>query len=103
MSLSIPICNGLQAKSGVTCAKINLMQTETQEQLAKNNLNKVIYQAVAYLKAAEARFASTSNAFLAQKDAYYVIEQRYEVGMVNSLESVSYTHLDVYKRQIQIL
>jgi outer membrane protein len=62
------------------------MQTETQEQLAKNNLNKVIYQAVADLKAAEARFASTSNAFLAQKDAYYVIEQRYEVGMVNSLE-----------------
>ncbi|MBY0542128.1 MAG: TolC family protein [Sphingobacteriaceae bacterium] len=86
MSLSIPIFNGLQAKSGVTRAKINLMQTETQEQLAKNNLNKVIYQAVADLKAAEARFASTSNAFLAQKDAYYVIEQRYEVGMVNSLE-----------------
>ena len=86
MNLSIPIFNGLQARSGVTRAKINLMQTETQEQFAKNNLNKVIYQAVADLKAAEGRFASTNNAFLAQKDAYYVIEQRYEVGLVTSLE-----------------
>lgn len=86
LSLQIPIFNGLQARSGVTRAKINLMQTETQEQLAKNNLNKIIYQAVADLKAAEARYESTSNAFQAQKDAFYVIAERYNVGLVNSLE-----------------
>ncbi len=86
LNLSIPIFNGLQARSSVARAKINLLQTETQEQLAKNNLNKIIYQAVADLKAAESRYESTSNAFLAQKDAYYVIEERYKVGLVNSLE-----------------
>jgi len=86
LNLQIPIFNGLQARSSVTRAKINLMQTETQEQLAKNNLSKIIYQAVADLKAAESRYASTSNAFLAQKDAYYVIEERYNVGLVNSLD-----------------
>jgi len=86
LNLSIPIFNGLQAKSSVTRARINLMQTETQEQLAKNNLNKIIYQAVADLKAAESRFQSTTNAFTAQKDAFYVIEQRYNVGLVNSLD-----------------
>ncbi|MES2416937.1 MAG: TolC family protein [Bacteroidota bacterium] len=86
LSLSIPIFNGLQARSGVTRAKINLMQTETQEQLAKNNLNKIIYQAVADLKAAESRYQSTTNAFTAQKDAYYVMEERYKVGLVNSLD-----------------
>lgn len=86
LNLSIPIFNGLQARSGVTRAKINLLQTETQEQLAKNNLNKVIYQAVADLKAAEGRYESTTNAFTAQKDAYYVIEERYNVGLVNSLD-----------------
>ncbi|TKC05483.1 TolC family protein [Pedobacter polaris] len=86
LSLSIPIFNGLQAKSGVKRARINLMQTETQEQLAKNNLNKIIYQAVADLKAAESRYQSTGNAFTAQKDAFYVIEQRYAVGLVNSLD-----------------
>ncbi len=86
LSLQIPIFNGLQSRSGVTRAKINLMQTETQEQLAKNNLSKIIYQAVADLKAAEGRFESTTNAFLAQKDAYYVMEERYNVGLVNSLD-----------------
>ena len=86
LSLQIPIFNGLQAKSSVTRARINLMQNETQEQLAKNNLNKIIYQAVADLRAAESRYQSTTNAFLAQKDAYYVIEERYNVGLVNSLD-----------------
>ncbi|WP_199138249.1 TolC family protein [Pedobacter sp. ASV12] len=86
LNLSIPIFNGLQAKYSVKRARINLMQTETQEQLTKNNLNKVIYQAVADLKAAQSRYESTTNAFQAQKDAYYVIEQRYNVGLVNSLD-----------------
>ncbi len=86
LNLQIPIFNGLQARSSVTRAKINLLQTETQEQLAKNNLSKIIYQAVADLKAAESRYTSTTNAFLAQKDAYYVVEQRYNVGLVNSLD-----------------
>jgi outer membrane protein len=86
LGLSIPIFNGLQARYGVKRAQINLMQTRTDEQLVKNNLNKIIYQAVADLKAAESRFQSTTNAFTAQKDAYYVIEQRYNVGLVNSLD-----------------
>lgn len=86
MSLQIPIFNGFSARSGVRKAKINYNNTLTQEQLAKNNLNKVIFQAVADLKAAQSRFESTANAFQAQKDAYYVIEQRYAVGLVNSLD-----------------
>ena len=62
------------------------LTTETQEQLAKNNLSKIIYQAVADLKAAEARYQSTTNAFLAQKDAFYAVDLRYEQGLDNSLD-----------------
>ena len=86
LSLSIPIFNGFSARSTVRRARINFLQNETQEQLAKNNLNKIIYQAVADLRAAESRYESTGNAFAAQKDAYYAIEQRYGVGLVNSLD-----------------
>lgn len=86
LNISIPIFNGLQAKAGVKRANINYLQTATQEQLAKNNLNKVIYQAVADLKAAESRYQSTTNAFNAQKDAFYAVEQRYGVGLANSLD-----------------
>jgi outer membrane protein len=86
LRLSIPIFNGLQARSGVKKAKINLLQTQADEQLAKNNLNKIIYQAVADLRAAESTFSSAKKAFEAQKEAYSVIEQRYNVGLVNSLD-----------------
>ncbi|MGM9475062.1 TolC family protein [Pedobacter sp. GSP4] len=86
MSLQIPIFNGFTARSSVRKAKITYQNNLTQEQLAKNNLNKVIFQATTDLKAAESRYASTQNAFNAQKDAFYVVEQRYNVGLVNSLD-----------------
>ena len=86
MSLQIPIFNGFTARSSVRRAKITYQNTLTSEQLAKNNLNKVIFQATTDLKAAESRYGSTQNAFNAQKDAFYVVEQRYNVGLVNSLD-----------------
>ncbi len=86
LSLSIPIFNGFQARTNVRKAKINYQNIQVQEQLTRNNLSKVISQAVYDLKAAEGRYASTQNAFQAQKDAFYVIEQRYNVGLVNSLD-----------------
>ncbi|MCD0488045.1 TolC family protein [Pedobacter sp. MC2016-14] len=95
INLQIPIFTGYAARSGVRRARISYLQNQTQEQLTKNNLNKVIYQAVADLKAAESRFQSTTDTYLAQKDAYYVIEQRYEVGLVNSLDySTAQTNLN---------
>jgi outer membrane protein len=86
MGISIPIFNGFTTRSSVRKAKINLMQRKTDEQLSKNNLIKVINQAVADLGAAQSRYSSTQNAFQAQKDAFYVIDQRYNVGLVNSLD-----------------
>lgn len=86
MGISIPILNGFQTRSNVRRAKITLLQRRNDETLAKNNLIKVINQAVADLNAAKSRFSSTQNAFEAQKDAFYVIEQRYNVGLVNSLD-----------------
>jgi outer membrane protein len=86
LTLQIPIFNGLSAKSNVKRAKINYQGYKIQEQLTKNNLNKVIAQAVADLKAAESRYVSTQNTYNAQKDAFNVIEQRYNVGLVNSLD-----------------
>ena len=85
-SLQIPIFNGFRTRTNVRRAKITLLQNQTEEQLAKNNLNKVIYQAVADLKAAQSTFESTSKTFAARKEAFSVIDQRYQVGLVNSLD-----------------
>ena len=86
LSLQIPIFNGLTAKSNVKRAKIQYQGFINQEQLEKNNLNKVVAQAVADLRAADARYGSTEKTFNAQKDAFMVIEERYNVGLVNSLD-----------------
>ncbi|WP_423149545.1 TolC family protein [Rubrolithibacter danxiaensis] len=85
-SLSIPIFNGLSSRIAVSRAKIRYQNAQIAEQLAKNNLNKVISQAVLDLKAAEKRYYSAQSAFESSQSAFRVIEQRYNVGLVNSLD-----------------
>jgi outer membrane protein len=85
-SLSIPLFNGYAARSSVRRAKINLRNSEVNEQIAKNNLNKVVNQAVYDLRAADRRFYSAQSAFESSKEAFNVIQQRYDVGLVNSLD-----------------
>lgn len=86
LSIQVPIFNGLSARGNVKKAKINFEDYKLQESLTKNTLNKVIAQAIADLRAADSRYSSTLNTFNAQKDAFNVIEQRYNVGLVNSLD-----------------
>ncbi len=85
-SLSIPLFNGLQAKSSVRRAKISLQNAEIAEQIQKNNLNKTINQAVLDLRAAEKSYYSAQSAFNSSQDAFNVTQQRYTVGLVNALD-----------------
>ncbi len=86
LSLSIPIFNNFNSRISVRRAKLNLQNFEASEQLAKNNLNKVISQAVQDLRAAEKRYHSAQSAFNSSKEAFNAIQQRYGVGLVNSLD-----------------
>ena len=94
MSLNIPLWNGNQARSVVNRAKISYQNANLSEQLAKNNLNKVINQALYDLKAAQKRFESTQSAYNSSKEAFNVVEQRYAVGLVNTL--------DYYQTQVNL-
>lgn len=85
-SLQIPIFNGFTTRTNVRKARIYYTQSQTEEQLAKNNLNKVIYQAVADLKAAKSTYESATKTFTSRSESFSVIEQRYNVGLVNSLD-----------------
>ncbi len=85
-SLSVPIFNGYTARSSVRRARIDLANAEVSEQLARKSLNKVINQAVYDLRAAERRFYSAQTAFASSKEAFNAIQQRYDVGLVNSLD-----------------
>ncbi len=93
--LAIPIFNGYQAKTSVKRAQINFQNATYAEQLAKNNLNKTINQAVLDAKAAQKKYESALKNFEANKVAYTAVSQRYEVGLINSLDlSTSKTNFD---------
>lgn len=86
LTLNIPIFNRFQARTSVNKAKINYQYALTNEQLAKNSLNKIIHQAVLDLQASKKRYHSTETAFASAQDAFEVINQRHEVGLANSVE-----------------
>lgn len=86
LGIQIPIFNGFAARSSVRRAQINYQNAEVNEQIARNNLNKVINQAVLDLRAAQKRFSSAELAYQSSKDAFYVIDQRYKEGLVTSLD-----------------
>jgi outer membrane protein len=101
-TLSIPIFNGYQARSAVNRAKISLNNYQIQEDLAKNTLNKTINQAVYDLRAAEKRYISTQSAYNSSNDAFNVIKQRYEVGLVNSLD-YNQSQINLNKAQFDMI
>jgi outer membrane protein len=93
--LSIPIFNGLQSRTSVKRAQINLQNVTYTQQLAKINLNKTINQTVFDIKAAKKKYIAAQKTFDANKVAYEAISQRYEVGLVNSLDlTTSKTNFD---------
>jgi outer membrane protein len=86
LNLQIPIFNKFSAHTSVTKAKLNYQNAQLSTQIAKNNLSKTIIQAVLDLNAAEKQFLSAQQTFQANKEALNVTKQRYDVGLVNSLD-----------------
>lgn len=86
LSLQIPIFNRFTARTGVRKAKLNYENAQVTTQLAKNTLSKTIIQAVLDLNAAQKRSISAQQTFTSNKEALNIITQRYNVGLVNSLD-----------------
>lgn len=86
ISLNIPIFNNYRTRISVNRAKINYDNALTNEQLAKNNLNKIIHQAVLDLNSAESRLRSTEVALTSATQAFDVIQLRFDEGMANTIE-----------------
>ena len=86
LSLNIPIFNRFNAHTNVKKAELNFQNAQLNTQIAKNNLSKIIIQAVLDLNAANKQFQSATQTFEANRDALNVTQQRYDVGLVNSLD-----------------
>lgn len=86
LSLNIPIFNKWSVRNSVAQSKIQIENSQLNAQQAKNQLRKNMEQAYADQLAAHKKYQATQKAVIAFKEAFTYINERYELGMVNSYE-----------------
>lgn len=86
LHINIPIFNGWQAQSSIQQAKINLKNAQYTLELQKLSLNKIINQAYTDAKAAFNKYKSAIKKVNATELAFEYAEQKFNVGLINSLE-----------------
>lgn len=86
LSLSIPIFNQLQTYTLINTSKLSLSSAELQLQNTKDQLYKTIQQAWADARAALNRYQASVKSVEALSEAFTYTEQKFNVGMVTSLD-----------------
>ena len=86
LSLNIPIFNKWSIRNSVAQSRIQIENSQLNAQQAKNQLRKNMEQAYADQLAAYKKYQATQKAVIAFKEAFTYINERYELGMVNSYE-----------------
>ncbi|MBN1821230.1 MAG: TolC family protein [Prolixibacteraceae bacterium] len=85
-TLSVPIFNRFQVKNGISNSRLQLMDYEYRLQTSKNVLRKDIEQAYTNALAALNRYISSEKAVTSMQEAFRYVEEKFNVGMVNSVE-----------------
>ncbi len=86
MGLSIPIFNSWQVNTAIANARIGVMNAEYSMQRTKNQLYQEIQQAYTDVVAAHENFRATEAALESIEESFRHTEQRFEVGMVTTVE-----------------
>ena len=86
LSLNIPIFNRFQVRNQVRNAKIQQETQRVQLRQAQQSLYKEIYQAWNAAAAAKAKYDASQEAAAAAKDAFTLVEARYEGGAATLTE-----------------
>lgn len=85
-TLSIPIFNRFQVKNGITNSELQIEDYKYQLQTARNVLRKDIELVYTNALAAFNRYISTQKAVDSMKEAFRYTEEKFNVGMINSVE-----------------
>jgi outer membrane protein len=86
VNLVVPLFNGLQARSATSTAKIQRANAELTLESTKRQLEKTIQQAHADANAAYKKYQASEKSVTALTEAFKYIEQRFNVGMVNTID-----------------
>ncbi len=86
LGLSIPIFNSWQVNTAISNARIGVMNAEYSMQRTKNELYQRIQQAYTDVVAAHENYLATEKALVSIEESFRHTEQRFEVGMVTTVE-----------------
>ena len=84
--LTVPIFNGLQNKTNISRAKIQIQNSQLNLELQKNNLQKSIQQSYADAVAALKKYNATKKVVEAVELSFKYTEQKYEVNLINATD-----------------
>lgn len=84
--LSIPIFSGLQTRTNISKAKIGIENARLSLELTKNQLNQDIQRSYSDAVAAINKYNSAKKAKEAMAEAFYYMQQKFDVGVVNSVD-----------------
>jgi outer membrane protein len=84
--LTIPVFNHYQSRANISRSRIYLEDARLQNLIVRDQLYKTIQQAHADAQAALRRFHASNVSVIALEEAFRYTEQRFNVGMVNTLE-----------------
>ncbi len=84
--LQIPIFNNYQVRSQIGRSKISMENARLQRQIVRDELYKTIEQAHQDADASLKRYVASEKNVEALEEAFRYTEQRFNVGMVNTLE-----------------
>ena len=85
-SLSIPLFNRLNTQSQISTAKVNMLDAQVVFNQTKQRLYQNIQQAHADANAALEDYEANQEAVKSMEEAFYYAEQRYNVGILNSVD-----------------
>lgn len=86
LGLSVPIFNRLAVKNSIDNAKLGVNDAQLQLDIAKMQLYKEVQQAHADALAAMEKFNASIEAVASNEEAFKYTQQKYEVGLVNSVD-----------------
>ena len=84
--LSVPIFNNWYVNSGISNAKISLLNSEYNLELARKQLYKEIQQAHADANAALNKFFASKKAKISIEESFNYTQQKFDVGLVSNLD-----------------
>lgn len=86
LGLRIPVFNGWMVNTNISNSRLSVLNSKLMLETERNNLYKEIQQAYADVIAAQKRYVSTQQALVSMEESFMYTEQRFEVGLVNTVD-----------------